>query len=217
MRRFRKLLRPNEHTKTRFHNQKGDRVDFAGMIFAPQAVIGNLLKIHRHYIPTLPWLSFNAIRQIGQLIQKDWKVLEFGSGMSTIWFAQRCSYVHSIESDQFWYDKVRLLLAEKHLATVRYDFRTAEHYADVSEYEDQFFDFILVDGMNRSACIQVALKKIKRGGYVYLDNSDGQDNEMRTAERLLSHAVDDAHGWRRYFTDFAPCLASVTQGCLARL
>ncbi|MBI1801757.1 MAG: class I SAM-dependent methyltransferase [Chloroflexi bacterium] len=200
-------------TRSRFHDAKGNRVDMAGLWYAPAAVLGNLLKIYFNYRPPAPWFSYRACRTLNRLIRKDWRVLEFGSGMSTLWLARRCGTLHSIEDDPQWYEVVRRLVG----TGIRYELRTAAAYADLSEYPDGFFDLVLVDGLARDQCVRSSVPKVKPGGYLYLDNSDLQDEALRRAEGCVLDAVKQRHGQVRYFTDFAPTLASVTQGLLARL
>ncbi len=44
------------------------------------------------------------------------------------------------------------------------------HVAD--DYQDEYFDFILVDGRARVACLLNSIPKLKSGGLMILDNSD---------------------------------------------
>ena len=45
--------------------------------------------------PETPWLGYRAVKCLDELIEPDWRILEFGSGMSTSWFARRCASVLS--------------------------------------------------------------------------------------------------------------------------
>jgi hypothetical protein len=48
-----------------------------------------------------------------------------------------------------------------------------EKYVNViSQYPDSSFDIISVDGRSRNACIRAALKKLRPGGMLILDNSE---------------------------------------------
>lgn len=86
-------------------------------------------------------------------------MVEFGSGGSTLWFAQRAGFVHSIESDPQWYaTTARRIDGFLH---VRYELRTRREYADLSDYEDRSVDFVLIDGDERAACARSAVAKVK--------------------------------------------------------
>jgi predicted O-methyltransferase YrrM len=50
--------------------------------------------------PDLPWLTSESISLIDNLIKKSDKMIEFGSGRSTAWLAQRVDELTSVETDQ---------------------------------------------------------------------------------------------------------------------
>ena len=55
----------------------------------------------------LPWWSFEAIDYIAaRLADNPKKVFEFGTGGSTIFFAERCREVISVEDDPAWLQRV---------------------------------------------------------------------------------------------------------------
>lgn len=111
-------------------------------------------------------------------------MLEWGSGMSTLWFAQRVQNLTSIEDYQPWYDKVKLTLDK--VQNVDYQLKTGNDYFTLDNYLDRTFDFILIDGSERGNCAKTAITKIKRGGYIYLDNSDKHSTSEGEIRELLS-------------------------------
>jgi predicted O-methyltransferase YrrM len=116
--------------------------------------------------PKLPWLGYRAIRHLDGLLNPDWKILEFGSGMSTMWFAKRCHRVVSVEDNELWYLKVKKMLEEHGVTNVEYKFKNTNEYHILDEYTDGYFDFILIDGVQRDKCARSALPKIREGGYI---------------------------------------------------
>lgn len=204
----------------RFHDNKGNRIDTTGLRYAPRALWTAVLRLFFGYRPALPWLSYRAIRELDALIRTDWRVLEFGSGMSTLWLARRCGFLHSIESDRGWYQQVSKMLARERLQHVRYELRDPARYADLRQYPDGYFDFVLVDGLARSECVRQALTKIRAGGWIYVDNIDMDlvpGGDMRVVESLLQEAVSERGGEMRTFVDFAPTQFFVNQGVLIQL
>ena len=217
---WRRLLSGNELRKTRFHDEKGNAVGWDALLHAPLALMtaaGKLAGLR----PTLPMISFRAIRVIDGLLTPQSKVLEFGSGYSTLWFAQRCAELVSIEDDPHWGAVVRRLLAEAGLGHVRYEFRDLASYSRLDTYPDAYFDFVLVDGKDRTGCMRTALTKVRPGGWIYLDNSDKDmtrpEGDTRRAEALLAAEVVRRGGTLRSFTDFSPTNFFAEQGLLARL
>ena len=132
----------------------------------PHCLASTVLRLTIGYRPVLPWLSYRAIEQLDKLLQPDWEMLEWGSGMSTLWFAQRVGHLTSIEDYQPWYEKVELTLTS--INNVDYQFKTDDSYFNLEQYPDETFDFILIDGSQRGNCAKSAVTKIKSGAYIYL-------------------------------------------------
>ena len=51
-----------------------------------------------------------------------------------------------------------------------YNFKN--YSSKISEFSNDFFDIVLVDGRSRPSCLHHSLEKIKRNGILVLDNSD---------------------------------------------
>src|SRR3954469_11247374 len=54
----------------------------------------------------VPWFTYPAIEYLNQLDLSGKRVLEFGSGFSTLYWAKRCGHVVSIESSKSWFEKM---------------------------------------------------------------------------------------------------------------
>ncbi|TMI90033.1 MAG: class I SAM-dependent methyltransferase [Bacteroidetes bacterium] len=129
-------------------------------------------------------------------------IFEYGSGGSTFFWASRVKHITSVEHDRSWFEKIKMVLKEKKITNVDYvlsepssipDFgkkqfqiasdyisgdqsyngKSFETYAKtIDNFPDEMFDLIVVDGRARPSCILHSLKKIKRGGYLVVDNSE---------------------------------------------
>lgn len=66
----------------------------------------------------LPWIRLKAIRFLEHHLSGEMTVFEYGSGGSTIFFAQRCRRVISVEDDSEWAAAVRERLDELRLTNV---------------------------------------------------------------------------------------------------
>lgn len=166
-------------------------------------------------------ISYRARREIGNLLTPESRMVEFGSGNSTPWFAARVGFVLSIEDDPNWYVHVQHLLTELGIENVCHVLRTGSTYADLCDIADASIDFALVDGTDREGCIRSVVPKLKHGAWLYLDNSDKDmtrpSGDLRRAETALGEAVESRRGTIRYFSDFSPTNFFVEQGVLARL
>jgi len=140
-----------------------------------------------------PFFSFEAIEWLNKFLAKDMKVFEWGSGGSTIYFAKKVNTLISVESSSEWHRKVSQVLKKNNIANCKYLLKTPvasdspkypydelkhkgldfEKYCKViDEYPDNHFNLVVVDGVVRNFCIRHALKKIKPGGFLFLDDSE---------------------------------------------
>jgi hypothetical protein len=213
-----RLVRGNALRRTRFHDEKGNRVPLASFRFLPVSVATCFARIVFGYRPARPTISYRAAQLIARRLRPDWNAVEFGSGMSTVWLGARVGSLLSIEDNPGWAHRVRTLLDAKRLTHVRHQLRPADSYFDLADVPDGHFHFALVDGSFRADCVAAVLPKMRKGGLLYMDNSDKDmtipDGDVRRAEALLLQAAA-AHGWPvLYFTDFSPTNLFAEQGMM---
>ena len=210
-----------ENRISRFHDEKGNFVDPAGLLNAIPAFASAAAKRMFGYRPLVPMISYRARCEINRLLTTESRMVEFGSGNSTPWFAARTGFVLSIEDLPQWHNHVQEHLANLDIDNVRLELRSEKLYADLSHIDDETLDFAMVDGTDREGCIVSVVPKLKPGGNLYLDNSDKDINrpngDLRRAEAALHKAVTARGGSIRYFSDFSPTNFFVEQGMLARL
>lgn len=189
-----RLWRADRFRKSRFHDQKGNLLPADQLRYLPLNTWYTLRRVLLDKRPESPWLAFNAIARLESLLRPEWSMVEFGSGASTHWFAQRVSAIRSIEHNPAWHERVRPTLP----GNVIYELRTGDDYANLDEVEDGSLDFVVVDGIKRDQCVRSAIPKLRAGGWLYLDNSDTdmtiEDGEMRVTERSLRAGVADRGG-----------------------
>jgi hypothetical protein len=148
----------------------------------------------------LPWINFVVIDFLEKNIDSSSKVFEFGGGGSTLFFLDKGAEVATCEHNREWFniltEKVGMnkqwspLFVEpepvndfdiskaadpdKYFSTEKeFSGRSFRPYAaSIDKYPDAHFDLVLVDGRARPSCIKHGIPKIKKGGYLVLDNSD---------------------------------------------
>jgi len=133
-----------------------------------------------HAHPDHPWLTPDAVRLLASMLRKADRGAEFGSGRSTIWFAERVSHLTSVEHDKLWYNDISARLRSRNLINVEYILAPPDQppelggrskYArTILEFDDATLDFVLVDGMYREHVSKLVIPKIRSGGLLIIDN-----------------------------------------------
>lgn len=67
-----------------------------------------------------PWLTFGAIQFIEKITRPDMVVFEYGSGGSTLFWADRVSKVVSVEHNREWYDRMSNEFRKPGVSNVEY-------------------------------------------------------------------------------------------------
>lgn len=126
---------------------------------------------------------------------RSWDIFEWGSGCSTIWLANRCKSITSIEDNQEWYNSVIAHLKKARLKNGNIKHRTTEAHQEINhpilgtiqlhnminggegssyvkaiEEDNKKYDCIFIDGLHRNACAKIALNHIKSGGIIIVNN-----------------------------------------------
>jgi hypothetical protein len=170
-----------------------------------------------------PWIPFAATDWLQHYLTRNRKVFEWGSGGSTIFLSERAGQVFSIEHDKKWHALVSKALTQRGITNCSYQlhepkpivgnfsaldesptyrFVYDDYYAGmtVDEYvraidvhPDHIFDLVVVDGRVRTECMQHAIPKIRRGGYLMLDNSNNAD-VAEMVRKLRSYPHTEFHG-----------------------
>ena len=127
----------------------------------------------------------DEIKAIESLLEPTWHVLEYGSGGSTTWFAERVARVTSIEHNQQWAATLTQLPANVDLRVVPPEWplkkrlsaaKPGQFTSYVAAADDIAPNFVLVDGRARvpsakrwSSDAIVVLHDAKRRRYRSLD------------------------------------------------
>ncbi len=199
----------------RLHTSLGDFVGWShlpnGAVSFYQAVVRKLTG----RIPRQPWIPFSARKAIERFLSSSSIVWEVGSGFSTLWFADRVGRITSIESSKDWFDRLSQIIAAERIKNIDLRFEWhAERMADFSEVSDGSLDLLFIDGGPRGMCLQRGFSKVKRGGYIYLDNWDTKafwddmDAFPKTHAALISETTS--------FVDYVPAQVGVYEGLLLK-
>ncbi len=153
-------------------------------------------------LPWISFLALEYIDAfIKKYPKKSLNIFEYGSGGSTLYFSDKVGSLHSVEHDLSWYkyiikkiklnDKFIVQLVEPEVnndisanrsPSVPTDYYSSldlfktcnfESYVkSIENFENNYFDIILIDGRSRVSCILHAINKLKKGGILILDNAE---------------------------------------------
>jgi hypothetical protein len=164
---------------------------------------GQELPIARRY----PWFSYAANDFLESYLKPNMQIFEWGAGNSTLFFAQRCASVHSIENQDDWYQYLQKELLSNGISNVEVLMcktcgSTLEEFEQSSYFNaigDDFYDVIVVDGYDaapfalRPCCFYRAEKNIKAGGVIVVDDS-WRYKQLRSANSAKSIRVFESVG-----------------------
>ena len=136
-----------------------------------------------------PWIHESVTEMLLSKITKDTKLLEFGSGNSTVFFSNLTNNITSIEHDKKWYNNikpqlnsnVKYILAEVNYISKPpidkkfYNCDTIEKLLN-EDIPDEYYDIIIIDGIHRVNCAYGSINKLKKGGILILDDSNRINN-----------------------------------------
>ncbi|MCX6181992.1 MAG: class I SAM-dependent methyltransferase [Bacteroidetes bacterium] len=117
----------------------------------------------------IPWCTYPFIEFIEPRLSKEFNVLEFGSGNSTLWYSRKVAKIKCVEHDKSWYEKVKKELS----GNIEIVYQELQYNGAYSrEAKDQKYDIIIVDGRDRINCLFNSLQALKEGGVFVFDNSE---------------------------------------------
>jgi hypothetical protein len=143
-----------------------------------------------------PWITFEAKKKLDRILNSNMFVFEYGAGCSTLYFSRRVKTIYSVENNKEWFESLKIYMKNRiynvniHLvegvptneintiySSLSPDYKNInfEDYVKVIDAFPDMFDIILVDGRARAECIKHAVAKLKKGGYLIVDNSERKE------------------------------------------
>lgn len=117
----------------------------------------------------IPWFTYPAIDFLTQIMRPAWRIFEWGSGHSTLWWADRVAAVTSVEDDKAWYETIRSRMPGN--AMLLWHGEAAEYVQAMADQQARF-DVVVIDGSHRNACAQIATEFVTDTGLIVFDNTD---------------------------------------------
>lgn len=123
----------------------------------------------------LPWMNYSMIHLFNERLHSDLTVFEYGSGSSTMYFAERVKEITSIEYDHDWYDKVLEYTSEMQNASVNFIPLSDDYHRSIAQLgKGKKFDLVIVDGRHRVESAIFSFDHISENGVIILDDTHRQ-------------------------------------------
>jgi SAM-dependent methyltransferase len=158
-------------------------------------------KLYRLTHPGVPRLTPNAITYLDNWLDSSCVGVEWGAGRSTKWLAQRVNKLVSVEHDPVWHKRVARDLREmtrRNVDIVLADPATPDYVGAVECFGDGELDFAIVDGVisTRDVCAKAALKKLKPGGVLVIDDTQRyRPSRSRAPESIGIYGSPPSEVW----------------------
>ena len=189
-----KLIRADNSRKTRFHTSNGHLCLYPSEFM--RALATTVVRISMKKYSSSPWLVYSATAHIVPFVSGK-RIFEFGSGMSTLWFAERSLEVVSVESNSEWYFSVVGHAHAQRCKNVRviYADSKASYLAAIAQAGGKF-DLILIDGLYRKDCVALARAYLNPNGIAIVDNTDADNGLSETVKNLFEDStILSFQGW----------------------
>ena len=119
----------------------------------------------------IPWFSYPFIDFITPRLTKDMVLFEFGSGSSTLFFAERVNKIISIEHKKEWYQIVSKT-KPKNVELILTESDSLDDYLKYFNNLNDKVDIVIIDGLYRNECMIKASEKLSEKGVIILDDSE---------------------------------------------
>lgn len=180
----------------------------------------------------IPWLVFGSIEFLKNWLTQDMHVFEYGSGGSTLFCAEHAKSIFSVDHDPEWYSITKDAIEKANFNNVDYNLIKPQLYNNyqsdnylkleecisvrgefsgmnfkeyvhaIDHFDDAFFDLVIVDGRARLSCIGKAMRKIKKDGFLLLDNAE-REYYLQPNEEILDKTKWERKDFLGHFP-FAP-------------
>jgi hypothetical protein len=122
----------------------------------------------------LPWMNYPFLEFIKKRLNKTQNLFEFGSGYSTVFFAERLQSVSSVEYDKEWFEKAKEMTKTFYNTEIIFQ-ELNDDYPKAIEKTERKFELIIIDGRKRVQCAINSYEHITADGVLILDDSSREE------------------------------------------
>lgn len=119
-----------------------------------------------------PWLNYSAINFLDEKLLPSLDIFEYGSGISTEYYAKKARSVVAVEHYESWFKLVEKKISTQANAQVLYRKLTENAYVNTPLELSKKFHVIVVDGRSRLDCLAVATECLTEDGVIIFDDAE---------------------------------------------
>lgn len=118
----------------------------------------------------LPWYTYSVIDFLSRRLHPHMRVFEFGSGNSTLWWAERVASVVTVEHHPAWAARMAEEVPES-VSLLHIPLEPDGKYCRSTRHTGQKFHVIVIDGRDRVNCARDCLGALRDDGVIVWDDS----------------------------------------------
>jgi len=173
-----------QHIKvnTRFRDFEGYYPSIKSILALP-SIIKSYQKLKKNPIlkKPVPFLVVDAVHFLNKIVRPRMRILEIGGGNSTLYFLNKGCSVITIEHSKQWANFITKYIDSDVITNKETDFQLKilkgqDAINFLKKLPDNTFDVVLIDCADeytrRNDCVETSRSKIKKGGWMVLDDSD---------------------------------------------
>jgi hypothetical protein len=118
----------------------------------------------------IPWVTYPFIHFLNEKLHKNLSVFEYGSGNSTLFFAERVKKITSVEHDKGWLEYIKSNVPAN-VQVLFIDSDVNGKYSKAATNSGEKYNLIFVDAEDRVNCIKNSLGALTDDGVLVFDDS----------------------------------------------
>lgn len=131
----------------------------------------NLCNEWQHRDPSnglpFPWYVKSFLDELANLDLSEKIVFEYGTGASSIWWVNKCKKLYGVESNEEYFNEVAKHIGD--MACIELESDPIKYVQSIGHWNTRY-DIIVIDGIERDACIPSAVSYLKKDGVIIVDN-----------------------------------------------
>jgi hypothetical protein len=131
----------------------------------------------------IPWYSYPMVEFLSRRIRPEMQVFEFGSGNSTLWWAERVDSVTAVEHHPQWAARMASEVPEN-VSLLHVPLEPDGDYCRSARRSNKQFHVIVIDGRDRVNCARRGFAALRDDGVIVWD--DSQRSRYKPGHRYLA-------------------------------